>query len=747
MIKFTNSIVLLKFATHFRSYSMSKKIILRILIAILAIIILILILLPGIVKRYAVNNSKELVGRQIEMDKIKLNYFTGMIRITDFKMYEADDRNEFVSFDTLIVNLEPFQFFVSEFVLESFYLKGFEANVIQYDSTFNFDDLIAFHAPEEDTINADTMPSEPFRFQLSNIELKDAEFVFDDRTINKTTDLKEISFFIPFIGWNQQDKSEAGLKFAFKNDGYFESSINVDPIEGAYDAEITIQKLYLNAFTEYAAKYAKVNTLDGTFNSQIKIAGNIKEAEKSLISGYVEILDFVMEDQQNKKFLGTKRLDCVLKEVDVDNMSFIVDTLLLTEPYVYFEMDTVSNNFYHIFEIIPESGDSLEISEVSIDTVTESSDSIYYAINFIQIREGILDYRDNITGVPFDYNLSEITMDSDSIKSTSQWIDLYSQMLLNKRGTLKAEVGVNPSNPLDIKLDYVITDFQLGDLNIYSRHYMGFPIVYGDMYYKSETEILNGQLTSDNKLVIKHVELGNKKGGLYSLPLKFALFILKDRHGVINLDIPVRGDLNDPQVSVGKIIWATFKNLIIKVAAKPFDMLSGLLNVDPSDIESIVFDYQDTTLTDKRKKQLDLLLELEQKKEGLGIELVYFNDDEIEKEVIALDEVGKMFYKKTSKDYYANEDEFREFVKSIVPNDTLEVTKACLQIADITMVDSLAKIYSESRYAIVNNYLKSVNDSTAIRSSIANPKAPKNAGSLPLFEVKYTMSEEAEEKE
>ena len=82
---------------------MSKKIIFRILIALIAIIILILILLPGIVKRYAINHSKELVGRQIEMDKLKLNYFTGVIRITDFKMYEEDDRSEFVSFDTLII--------------------------------------------------------------------------------------------------------------------------------------------------------------------------------------------------------------------------------------------------------------------------------------------------------------------------------------------------------------------------------------------------------------------------------------------------------------------------------------------------------------------------------------------------------------------------------------------------------------------------------------------------------------------
>ena len=94
---------------------------------------------------------------------------------------------------------------------------------------------------------------------------------------------------------------------------------------------------------------------------------------------------------------------------------------------------------------------------------------------------------------------------------------------------------------------------------------MGFPIVYGDMYYKSHTEIIKNQLTSENKLIIQNAELGDKTGGLYDLPMKFALFLLEDKNGIINLDIPVRGDLDDPTVSVGKIVWNTFKNLIVKV--------------------------------------------------------------------------------------------------------------------------------------------------------------------------------------
>ncbi|MEZ5199420.1 MAG: hypothetical protein R2764_24470 [Bacteroidales bacterium] len=300
---------------------------------------------------------------------------------------------------------------------------------------------------------------------------------------------------------------------------------------------------------------------------------------------------------------------------------------------------------------------------------------------------------------------------------------------------------------MDINLNYVITDFQLSDLNIYSRHYMGFPIVYGDMYYKSETAIKDGQLISENKLIIEHVELGDKRGGIHNLPIKFALFLLKDRHGVIDLNVPVRGDLNDPQVSVGKIVWNTFKNLIVKVAAAPFTFLAGLISVDPKDIEKIEFPYGDTTLSAQRMKQLDLLLELELKKDGLDIELVYFNDRQKEKEQIAIAKIGIEFNSKTNKDYLNDQKEFSEFVYSQPGSDSLAIGKACLSIAEPLWIDSIANLYAKTRRQNIERYLKELNDSTQIKVSVSNPDAPKNMGSPPVFEVKYSMKKEGTELE
>ncbi len=159
--------------------------------------------------------------------------------MTGFKMFEHDECTEFVSFDTLNVNIEPYQFIFNKKVVEQFYLQGLSVNVILKDSTYNFDDLVAFHTAGSDTI-AEEENQEPFKYILSNLELKDADFSFEDQNLPDTTNIDDFSFFIPYVSWDQEEKSNADLRFDFKRGGYFESSINVNPVDGEYDAKITL---------------------------------------------------------------------------------------------------------------------------------------------------------------------------------------------------------------------------------------------------------------------------------------------------------------------------------------------------------------------------------------------------------------------------------------------------------------------------------------------------------------------------
>jgi len=60
------------------------------------------------------------------------------------------------------------------------------------------------------------------------------------------------------------------------------------------------------------------------------------------------------------------------------------------------------------------------------------------------------------------------------------------------------------------------------------------------------------------------------------LPVKFATSLLKDRNGVISLDVPVGGTLDDPTFRIGPIVWQVIKNIIVKAVTAPFALLGSL---------------------------------------------------------------------------------------------------------------------------------------------------------------------------
>jgi hypothetical protein len=666
---------------------------------ILGLIILFLILLPGIAKQYIVRHSKEYINRQIAIDKLRLNYFTSTIRINGFKMYEADGKEVFVSFDNMLVNFQPINLLQNELVIEKFELAGLYANIIQRDSSFNFEDIIDFLNKPSDSaeIETDTTPSTPMHFRFYDLSLRQAHIIYDDRNVNKATHLRDFSLHVPFIAWNQEDKSEAGLRFNFAQEGYFESSLRIDPAQGDFLANVTIERLHLDAFKEYISYYTNIQSLNGIFNCHINLAGNINNIEESVVSGKIKIQDLSVTDSLGAKLLGTDQINIGMKKIDYAHSRYEFDSLILTGPYVHFILSDSANNISALFNMPDDTAATVEALPETSTAAT--SDSLYYSIDNFMIKEGVVDYTDNLTGEPFNYHLSDIGLNAGSITTDADWVDLYAQMVLNERGTLKADIGFNPDDPVNnVKLDYVVTNFRLSDLNIYSRFYMGFPILLGDMYYKSSTSIIQGQLNSSNKLVMTDVELGNKGGGIYDVPIKLALFILRDRYGVINLDVPVRGDLNDPTIKIGRIIWNTFKNLIVKIATKPFDILAQSIGADPRDLESIEFEYLDTTLTPQKQRQLELLLNLEDQKPGLQIDMIYYNDINKEKELIAVEN-------------YNTWDE------------------AALQVQ--------ADIMARSRIRLLEDHLMAVNDSTTINITSSNPDDPKNIGSKPVFQIIY----------
>lgn len=683
----------------------------------LIIILAALIMAPGIAKRYAEKHSPELIGRSVTIDKFRVNWISTKVRITGLTLFEADNLKPFVSLDTLVVDLKPLKLIRRDLHLQQFYLSGLKAFVVQQDSTFNFSDLAERFSAEEpvDATRTDTTEKETFAYHLNNSELRNARVEYENRNIEDTLILRNISFAIPYIGWDQNEKSEAGLRLNLKGEAYLEAGININPVAGDFDMILSLQEMHLDAFSKLLSTYTEIDSVHGTFNATLELMGNINQPENSLIAGNL-MVDRLSFTDQGRKFLGTRSIRLDLQELDLSRSRFLVDSLVLEEPYLYFELKDSTNNLSELLSHTPPDTSSEHTEILASDSLSNrESDRLYYEIQSFRFDDGIIDFRDLTAGDPFDYHLSEIGINTDSINSNADRVSIFASMVLNERGKLVAETSFDPLSPVNFILDYSITDFQLNDLNIYSRYYMGFPVLYGEMFYRGHTEVQEKELISDNHLVMDHVELGEKSGGIHDLPLKFALYILKDQNDVIDLEIPVRGRTDDPQADVGQIVWNTLKNLIIRTATAPYDFFADLLGVDPGDIEAIEFEYRDSTFTEDIQKQLDLLIELEQMKPSMEIELIYFNDP------------GR---------------EAREIVMAETGSDSVQIQNLDPATLEFTEADSMVVIFNQARIRHIEKYLYTASDSTQIMISRSDPKDPLNVGSRPRFVMHYSMKDE-----
>jgi hypothetical protein len=702
-----------------------KIILFIVLPVIVAAIIITLIALPYGLKKYINEHGNEYTGRKIAVQEIKINFFKSTFSILDFKLFEADGQSIFVSFDTLQIDLSPFPLLSSKLVVNQFHLVKPTVNIVRRDSIYNFDDIMAFLNSKPKAEPA-AKPSEPIQYILKNISMEQGKLLFTDKTVDQTTNLHDLSFFIPSISFNQDELKDAGIKFHFDNGGSLEAKAGYMQKSGTYTVDFSLVKLDISPFLPYAKSYIKLNDLSGLLGGNFQVSGKVSNLDSILFKGEGSVADFTAVDQSNHKVLGAKLANVSFRDSYPMKYNFQFDDIKLTEPYLYVEMKDSTINLMNLMVETPEETVPFNYS---------------YQINQFRIDNGLMDLRDNSYGEPFDYHLSEISMKVDSFSSASKWVNAYSTMRLNKKGKLKAELGINPSDPYELKVDYVITNFQLSDLNIYSRHFVGYPILLGNMYYQGKTVITGKKLTSENKLIVRNAQLGKKSGGLMNLPLKLALYLLKDIHGDITLDLPLTGDLNNPQTKISKLIWQVLKNVVVKVVASPFIALSGLLGVQPAEVKGIEFNYADTTLTATHLRRLKLYTDLEKKKPDMKVEITGYNDVMLERKEIALAEAGKLYQTATGGDYSKDNSKFKAFLAEKLKKDTVNAGSGSLSLIGEHKVDSLQQSYSQLRIRKIEAALKSMEPSTNIKIVIPNKEVPENVGSRPVFELKYTVED------
>lgn len=166
---------------------------------------------------------------------------------------------------------------------------------------------------------------------------------------------------------------------------------------------------------------------------------------------------------------------------------------------------------------------------------------------------------------------------------------------------------------LDLGLSFEGVD--LARLTPYSGTYAGHAIDQGVLNVKVRYSLQDNHLKGDNKVVIDQLKLGKKieSEKALDLPLGLAIALLTDSRGIINLAVPVNGDVNSPGFSIGSVVAGAFVNLITKAVTAPFKLLAGLVG-SGEDLQRVTFAAGTSTLDEVGQGKLaDLATALKQR--------------------------------------------------------------------------------------------------------------------------------------
>jgi hypothetical protein len=192
-----------------------------------------------------------------------------------------------------------------------------------------------------------------------------------------------------------------------------------------------------------------------------------------------------------------------------------------------------------------------------------------------------------------------------------------------------APVDINGKiNPLskDLYLDIVANarDIELSPFSPYSGKYVGYGIEKGKLSFNVKYKVENRKLDAQNQIILNQLTFGEKVESptATKLPVLLAVALLKDRNGVIDINLPISGSLDDPQFSVGGIILKLILNIITKAVTAPFALLGSLFGGGSGEELSFVeFDYGRATLTPAAEAKLKTLATAMNNRPALKLEI------------------------------------------------------------------------------------------------------------------------------
>ncbi len=585
---------------------------------------------------------------------------SGNSRLDKVKIYDSRSNDYIVGFQQFAVNGLQFDQHNNQLILGAIELaQPYTTIDIDKEMHINLADLMVPQpAKEEETNEPEAEPevntdATPFSMAMQQFNVRSGQVLVntDWMTAPNTAyqaNLQAIDVSVENVAWPLQEQPSKQPSFTLSTQlnkvtpihisGSLAEVKNGEPT--AADLALTIDNLQLASFQPYVTPWAYTTIRDGALSASTAV--NWHAQQGVTVSGDSRLTSLsVTDSRSNVQLLGLKELSVEQMQFNQQENELTIGTIALDSSYANVAID--ENRKVNLAELMKEQPAKATVATNTTESKSDKDATPFrLEISKFSLDNGQLQFADRTFKPGFSAAIKGLQgqlLSFDTYSSKPANIKLDGE--LDNYTPVNITASLIPSHPFtDTHVDMSFTDIELTTLTPYSTHFAGYPVRKGQMNLALNYDIKNEQLIAQNSILLKHLQLGKQEPGKHALgniPINFAIALLTDSQGNINLDIPVTGDLNNPQFQLGPVIGEAVERILMNVVSAPFKLLGSLvpnLSSD-TDLSTIAFAAGADNVVPKQQKTLADLAIILAKRPQLHLDVQSYYNELIDKPVLA----------------------------------------------------------------------------------------------------------------
>jgi hypothetical protein len=481
------------------------------------------------------------------------------------------------------------------------------------DGTFNYLKLFGSIGSEDEEQRISTEPedalTEGWLIHIDEAIIENYAMAFEDSRLEEpvTMSLRSINANIKNINNQEGTQAALGLDLTLNESGRIAAEGAVGMFPPSADVALNVSEVALKPFNTYLRLAAALDVLEGKLNLNGRAKYRIAAAEGPLIhyEGGMIIEQFeAVSRLYSDDFLGWQSLAFNEMMLDVEPNTLRVSEIVSKEPFarvVIWPDGTVN------------LGNMLSTGNGK-STGTESAEprsAMPVAIDTVRIENGSALFADLMIKPSFATGIHSLSGTIKGLSSESlARADVSLEGKVDEYAPARIVGQINPlSEDVYTDLEMQFKNIELASFTPYSGRFAGYTIEKGKLSLDLKYKISDSVLVGENKIILDQLTLGERVDSpdATNLPIGLAIALLRDRNGIIDIDLPVKGDLNDPEFSYGHLVFKALLNIIAKAVTSPFAMLGGLVGTDSEELSFVEFEFGSAQLSPNETAKLDKL--------------------------------------------------------------------------------------------------------------------------------------------